>query len=158
MTLTPSQNLVEWKPVLKDDLGIDWTCASAFVGLVNDGIACSSVPDGKWKCGYNEGLRLLAHMTKDAGDPEAGGSYFEKKGGTSAYLAKAIQESHEALLNPQDWHQWGEGTGDPVGFLRGRPEGPRSKSSGRSRSSGPSRPSGPSSSSGQEHGMKRGLR
>ena len=156
MTLTPSANLVEWKPVLMEDLAIDWTCANNFVGLLSDGIACAEVPGGQWKCGFNEGLRLLSQMTKDSGDPDdPDGGYFNRRGGTSAYLNKAIQESQEAMLNPQDWHYWGQGTGDPLGFLHGRPGGPPSSSSG---PSGPSSSSRQLSTSRQEHGIKKGLR
>ena len=51
-------------------------------------------------------------------------------------LAKAIREAMGAILAPEDWHYWGNGTGEPMGFLDGRPGGPPPATGGSSSSSG----------------------
>ena len=129
-TLQPSKNLVEYKEVLKDDLGIEHAVCVDFVELLGKG----EIEGASW--GYQEGCRVLAHLLKDSAE---GTSW---RSSPSGWLKKAVEESNQAILS---WQAWDANFQDPPAG-----QGKGSSASGSSDPWGAYRPSGSSEGKGRQ--------
>ena len=84
-TLRPSPDLVEYKSLVNNTLDINIETCKHLVQLLR------TKPHG-----YNEGCRILHHRIKDSN-----GGIWRKC--PSSWMYSCINESHEALSNPDDW-------------------------------------------------------
>ena len=128
LTLETQGDMSEWAWVMRMDLKLDATGPANFLRLCNRPVP--GMDDRDYMLGYNEAMRLLYHMTKDRGDPadpdathadDRDDAGFTGRGGSSAWLAKAVETSMVNLNNLQLWHHAGIGRGHPMAWTSRNP-------------------------------------